>query len=399
LLARLLYALRVSSRLRAIGVPVLWTLEEIERAWFGSVRLNWERVAVEAAFNQATRMRGYAWVVGPKRDLTPFAAFPGIGPHGGYQEFLRVYWFGKRMASIVGTKGSDDLIRHVIDGDPDADEEATAIDLLRSSHPETKLEVEPLVKVGTRDRKPDFRIKKGDQPWVYCEVTRLHSSAASVRVHQLLARLGQAVMTVDQPFLLEVLLNREPTDSEEEVLLSEARKACVGSAGVSVDVGDFATVLVKAGTASVVVPSIIPNDRRPRMALSQAVVGPGQSNRQIVLRIPFADERAEDILAREARQLPKDECGLLMVNVNSQPGAFESWGERVPQRFTPRQHTRVAGVILFMHATYPTEQGLIWSPFVKLIANPHAVVQLPAWITSTIDEIRNKTHRVTGRPD
>ncbi len=344
-------------------------------------------------------MRGYAWVVGPKRDLTPFAAFPGIGPHGGFQEFLRVYWFGKRMASIVGTKGSDDLIRRVIGGDPDADEEATAIDLLRSSHPETELEVEPGIRVGTRDRKSDFRIKKDGDPWVYVEVTRLHSSAGSIRVHQLLTRLAHAVMAVEQPFLLEVLLNREPTESEEEAFLNQARKACVAPTGLSVDVGDFASVLVKAGTASVVVPSIIPNDNRPRMALSQAIVGPGQANRQIVVRIPFADERAEDILAREAKQLPKGQCGLLMVNVNMQSGAFESWGQRVPQRFTPGQHTRVAGVVLFMHAIYPTEQGLMWLPFVKLIGNPHAVIPLPTWISSTIDEVREQTRCLTGRPD
>jgi hypothetical protein len=380
-------------------VPVPWTFEEIERGWFGSARLNWERAAVEAAFNQATRMRGYAWVVGPKKDLTPFAAFPGIGPHGGYQEFLRVYWFGKRMASIADTKGSDDLIRRVIDGDSDADEEATAIDLLRSNHPDTELEVEPGVKVGTRDRKPDFRIRKDGEPWLFVEVTRLHSSAASIRVHQLLTRLGHAVMAIEQPFMLEVLLNREPTDAEEESLLSEARKACVAPTELRVDVGDFASVLVKAGTASVVVPSIIPNDSRPRMALSQAIVGPGQPNRQIVLRIPFADERAEDILAREAKQLPKGQCGLLMVNVNLQPGAFESWGERVPQRFTPGQHTRVAGVILFMHATYLTEQGLMWLPFVKLIGNPHAAISLPTWISSTIHDVRGRTRRLTGRPD
>jgi hypothetical protein len=380
-------------------VPVPWTFEEIQRAWFGGVPLNWERAPVEAAFNQATRMRGYVWVVGPKRDLAPFAAFPGIGPHGGYQEFLRVYWFGKRMASIAGTIGSEELIRRVIDGNPDADEEATAIDLLRSKHPETELEVEPGVKVGTHDRKPDFRIRKHGEPWVYAEVTRLHSSAASIRVHQLLARLCQAVMCVQHPFVLEVLLNREPTDSEEQDILNDARKACVAPNELRIDVGDFASVLVKAGNASVVVPSIIPNDNRPRMALSQAVIGPGQPNRQIVLRIPFADERAEDILAREAKQLPRGQCGLLMVNVNSQPGAFESWGKRVPQRFTPGQHTRIAGVTLFMHATYLTEQGLMWLPFVKLITNPHAVIPLPGWIASTIDEIRHTTRQLTGRPD
>ena len=57
---------------------------------------------------------GYSCVVGPPRDMRAFAAFPGIGDRGGFSEFFRVYWFGKRMASIVGARGSDALILRII---------------------------------------------------------------------------------------------------------------------------------------------------------------------------------------------------------------------------------------------------------------------------------------------
>jgi len=207
------------------------------------------------------------------------------------------------------------------------------------------------------------------------------------------------MMIVQRPFVLELLLNRELTDSEEEQLLAEARRACESTDERWITVTDVATILVKSGQPAMIVPSLIPDDAQPRMALSKAVVGPGQPNRQILARVPFADQRAENILKYEARQLPKGECGLLMVNVNLQPSAFESWGERIPQRFTPRQHTRVAGVILFMHATSPTERGLAWIPYVKLIANPHAAAPLPTWITNVVAEIRAGTRRLTGRPD
>src|SRR2546430_15508928 len=104
-LARVLFRLRLSGLLRRLWARVPWTFEEIEREWFGSAHLPWDRADVEVAFNLATKLRGLAWVLGPERDMRPFAAFPDIGPRGGYSEFLRVYWFGKRMASIVGASG------------------------------------------------------------------------------------------------------------------------------------------------------------------------------------------------------------------------------------------------------------------------------------------------------
>ena len=207
------------------------------------------------------------------------------------------------------------------------------------------------------------------------------------------------MMAVDRPFVLEIILNREPTVEEAEAIVYEASGACGMGEGHRVTVADVASILVKSGDPSVVVPSLIPDDNRPRMAISRAVLGPGMSNRQLIARVPFADERAEAILRDKARQLPKNECGLVMVNVNSQPTAFESWSERIPQRFTPEQHTRVAAVILFMHATSPSKHGLIWVPYVKLISNPYASVPIPTWIRDRINGIREKTRRVVGRPD
>src|SRR5262249_19253154 len=104
--------------------------------------------------------------------------------------------------------------------------------------------------------------------------------------------------------------------------------------------------MVKSGDSAIAIPSILPDDDRTRMSLAQSIVGPGQPNRQIVAPVPFADQRTGDILTAEARQLPKDESGLLMIDVTAQPTAFESWAELVPHRFTPVQHTRVGGVLL-----------------------------------------------------
>src|SRR5262249_40342315 len=116
-------------------------------------------------------------------------------------------------------------------------------------------------------------------------------------------------------------------------------------------------------------------------------------------RVPFADQRARVVLSAEARQLPKNEPGLVMVDVTGQPTALESWADLVPRRFTPTQYTRVGGVLLFMTAITLTPLGLTWLPSLKLIPNPHAAIPLTGWITGVIEETRAESRRLTGRPD
>jgi len=393
------FRLRVTQVLRKVGIPVPWTLEEIEGEWFGGLKLHSGFEGVEKAFNIATQVRGLAWVLGSQSNATELPKLPGLGRRGGYSQFLRVYWFGVRVGSVVGARGSERLIKRLIAEDSDAGEESAAVHLLRTGQPEIEVDIEPNVQVGTKSKNPDFRIRAHQQPWVYVEVTKLHSSNASVRVHELLTRTADQVMTVEHPFSVEIILNREPTLEELDAIVAEAGKVCAAAEGGSPEVTDIASIIVKSGDCRVVAPSPIQDDNQPRMALSKVLIGPGSSNRQVIVRVPFADPRAEDILRQEARQLPKNECGLVMVNVNSQPTAFESWSQRVPQRFTPGQHTRVAAVMLYMHATSPTEQGLIWIPYVKLIPNPYAAVPLPSWIMERVTNIREKTRMLTGRPD
>jgi hypothetical protein len=192
---------------------------------------------------------------------------------------------------------------------------------------------------------------------------------------------------------------REPTEDECGLLVQEARGACDAAVGERRDVADVAVLFVKEGSANAVVPSILPDDARPRMAISRSVVGADAIDRQIVVRVPFADERAEDILAVEARQLPKRESGVVMVDAMRQRTAFSSWPARIPQRFTPVQQTRVAGVISFAFATTLTSEGLTWLPSLALLSNPHAKRPLASWIVESIESTSADARRLTGPSD
>ena len=369
-----------------------WTFDEIESEWLGGEHLQLPPEDVVRAFDVAEQARGREWV------LSTTSIRRG-GRLWGFAPFLRVYAFGKRMQAVAGAPGVDALLKRLLQDDAAAESELTAIYLLRSRRPETEFEVGPEVTVGDRHRRPDFRIRSGTGPWTYIEVTQLNRSVASVRTQDVLRRIAGSVISILQPFLLEIVFWRDPTEGEENELVRQACEACQAADGDRREIGDLASLMVKSGDPAVVTPSILPEDDGTRMSLAQSIVGPGQPNRQILVRAPFADQRAKDILIDEAKQLPKDESGLVMVDVTGQPTAFESWAELVPLRFTPAQHTRVSGVLLFMTATTVATQGMIWLPYLKLIPNPHACIPLPVWITEVVEETRAESRRLTGRPD
>src|SRR5262249_55437982 len=97
--------------------------------------------------------------------------------------------------------------------------------------------------------------------------------------------------------------------------------------------------------------------------------------------------------------LPKNESGLVMVDVSRQGTALDSWAKLVPPRFTPTQHTRVGGVLLFMVGWQLTTEGTRLLPYLKLIPNPHARIPLPAWVNEVVEEAREETRRLTSFSD
>lgn len=228
--------------------------------------------------------------------------------------------------------------------------------------------------------------------WTYVEVAQLNQSAASASIQDALRRIANQVISILQPFLLEIVFWRDPTESERDDLVQQACEACLAAAGDRRDVGDLASLLVKSGDSTCLVPSVLPKDDGTRMSLGLCVGGPGEPQRQIMVRAPFADQRAEVVLTHEAKQLPKDESGLVMVDVMRQQTAFQSWPELIPSRFTPKQHTRVSGMLLF--AT-PTSMCV---PYLKLIPNRHARYPLATWITEVVEGIRAEARRLVSSP-
>jgi hypothetical protein len=112
--------------------------------------------------------------------------------------------------------------------------------------------------------------------------------------------------------------------------------------------------------------------------------GGGGPHHQVSVRIPFTDDRAEEILKTEAKQLPKDGSGLVMINVSPSPKETPVWVSLVERRFQPKIHTRVSGVCVFSGGMVPVRNQYDWLLQTKLLLNQHAQIQLPDWIKNAI---------------
>jgi hypothetical protein len=369
-----------------------WSISKIRAEWLNGAEVPYPEVDVLRAFSNAEEARGREWVLGTTHG-------PGGWRRFGFAPFIRVYQFGTRIESLRDAHGAATLLARLARNEPGAESELAAIHLLRSKPSSTELEIAPEIRVGRRNRRPDFRIRRIENDWTYVEVTQLNRSEASERAQSVLDRIVSDIATINSSFLLEIVFWRDPIEDEEAALVRQAHEACQAADGERRDVGDLASILVKSGDANVLVPTFFPDDRQPKVALSRSLIGPGGHPRQVMARLPFTDQRAEAILTAEARQLPKDQSGLVIVDATAQPTAFESWSKLIPPRFTRKLHTRVAGLLLFGQAIMGTVSGLAWITTVRLMQNEYAAKPLAQWIIDVVEETRSETARLTGRPD
>ncbi len=119
-------------------------------------------------------------------------------------------------------------------------------------------------------------------------------------------------------------------------------------------------------TSGPIVPDDHGEERRPR--IGQAKI----KTRRVVVRLPFSDERAENLLRRESAQLPTEGPGLIVVHMGNAPGVFISWEPLLRRRFQPTVHTRVGAVCLFSAGTVLTERSFAVLSQTKLL-NSHGI--------------------------
>lgn len=346
-----------------------WSIHEIERNFLhGKI----ETIALSpqfvlACFDRVEKVLGRDWIISEMRST-------GLAPT------MHVVGMGLRLAALDGVDQSEQLIEHIRRGDQNADAELTAIYLMRSSHPSAHVKLYP--EVGSR--KADFRVRDSGEPWTTVEVTQPSTSEERQRVQNILRRLTDSLSKMDCQFSLEAQFLREPTEEEIATLCDRLPEFCRLEGQKQAELANklgflFLNQLPVGQLLKRNTPQL---EDTPMIGLAMFAGGGSQGgiHHQVLVRIPFTDDRAEEILRQEARQLPERGVGLIMVDVGHASGSFEAWEPLIQRRFQPTIHTRVSGVCLFEGGMVPSNKGYDWLIHTKLITNPHAQFPLPVWV-------------------
>src|SRR5713226_1032415 len=89
-------------------------------------------------------------------------------------------------------------------------------------------EIEPDTTVGDRRKRPDFRIRRYDNPWLYVEVARPDTADAQKALESK-RQLFSSVLSILRRFALQIYLRREPSDDEIKQVVAGRWTSALGT--------------------------------------------------------------------------------------------------------------------------------------------------------------------------
>jgi hypothetical protein len=355
-----------------VAEALAYTWEEIEQNWLGYSQFGPQQEIV-TAFNTVERLFGRDWI-----EATRVQA--GVIARGAHPT-LNIVSLGNMLALITGALNSEGLLERVKRGDPGAYAELTAAYLIRSAGQGIELEIEPTVMVDSRTRKPDSRVRRTNERWTYVEVTHPQTSRIQADIHQHLQRLTRLTETCNGSFSVEVFLTRDASTTEVELVAAEIvdnnHHGFTGRLDLPSDLGSIYWNIESPGNLSLGDHDAPYTPRLGVVAVAQQENG----HRQVVVRWPFTDKRAEAFLDYKRKQLPENAPGLIVIQTSGAVGAMKAWRGLIERRFQPNMYRRISAVCLLTCAYLPTEAGETSQLQVKLITNPHARFPLPTWLS------------------
>ena len=345
-----------------------WTINQIERELLSAeiASIVFPESEVVDAVNRVQRMLGNEWIEAETRNQKGLAVA------------MRIIGMGLRLRTIEPVSQSKELLDKLRKRDTSADAELTAIRLLCSRFPEVEVELFPPV----GNRVADFRVRKGPEEWTTVEVAQATESAEHKRLSAILKRLTSAFRSLDNPFSLEVIFRREPTDAEFVRLVEAMPQFCAEGGFKTARLNDELGVLLLNHVPVGQLPySSVPGlDDVPYIGLSVFF----RRDQVATVKVAFSDDRAEQMLRKQSKQLPEGKRGLIMISGPSSESELRVWKPLILRRFERGIHTRVGGVCLFDGGMVPCGSQTGWQIQAHLIQNFHAASPLPSWIQETV---------------
>ncbi len=371
---------------------MIWSMHDIEKSLLGqkasAIALTPDLIV--DAVNRVETILGHDWIL-------DVATATGIAPA------MEIIGMGLRLAALDSLINTETLVSNLRRRGQNAEAELTALYLISAQNSPLELELGP--SVGTR--KADFRVRKaGEKLWTTVEVTQATASKYQQHLLAILHGIIDVLRESKSQFSLDVIFRREPIEPEIASLRFQLPPFCSQPGQKQVTLGDdLGFVLLNHTPISqgqrVEIPGL-----GPTVGVVMFVGGGpgGGPNHKVSVQVPFTDERAEKILRTQARQLPKDGMGLVMINASGGAGRFQGWACLIGKRLQPKIHRRVGGVCLFEGSMVPNGPRYDWLVQTKLVVNEHARLQLPSWIQATInaageqfERALNNTARLNNR--
>ncbi len=104
-------------------------------------------------------------------------------------------------------------------------------------------EIEPDTTVGDRRKRPDFRIRRYDNPWLYVEVARPDTADAQKALESK-RQLFSSVLSILRRFALQIYLRREPSDDEIKQVVARAMDLCARDQEMTEEMGTLGVLLL-----------------------------------------------------------------------------------------------------------------------------------------------------------
>lgn len=355
-----------------------WSWEEIEGDWLQGAQLAVERETVVEAFNRVEARFGRGWIEATR--LQPGAIDPvrGAGPA------LKIAVLGEQLAVLDRATGCDRLIEKLRNQEPSAYAELKAIHCTAGGTPDVRIECEPTVTVGRRERRPDFRLARSEEPWVYVEVTRPNPADAQQRLTEAMNELAGLLDTVTGTYTAEVFFQRHAQIGELHAVREQLAGLCAQGDVVATEMPDRLGVIYMNDA---VAGEIVVHDRgqpsTPRLGVAKGVVEDGVRTRHIVVRVPYFDDRGHNFLATEAAQLPNTGPGLIMIDMTGAAGG-KGWTSVFEGELALGLYDQVSAICLLRSGMIPTDLGAGSQLGTDLILNPTPRHALPDWLSSKL---------------
>lgn len=345
-----------------------WPIERIREEWLGGPSgLAMADDELVELFNTVESTFGPDWVESQRR-------LPGAT---GTSPTLRVATAGELIRASDGLPGRHHVLTRLRNDEPGTRSELLTLAAIRRSSPSIAIELEPVVTVGAANRSPDLGLLfEGNT--VFVEVSQPQTSQASDEVSE---RVRQLAMTALQATPMgsssEIYLHETPSDEDALRLLEVVRRLCADG-GERRECGDIANVVVNHSTPLTVQPFDHGDEPRPRISVAQFELS-GDQARHALVRHPFTDERAARLLAAEARQLPVESPGIVVLHIDGTASGLVAWERLLRPRLQPARHTRVSAIVLLQSGLVALPDGEAWGHRARIIENDHARHRCPDW--------------------